>query len=244
MENWETIESREPFFLFLFFDSSHYSFFFPPAYKVFQPIPDYVDPEKISQENKEYIKEIRNRYLNALRYEDHLTEVLFRFFQEKGVLDRSYLLVTSDHGQEFYEYGDFGHNGNFSPAQVEVPFLLLGPRIVPGEVTFPTSALDVPLTLLLLNGWKGVEKFFPFSSPIYPQVPSHRPLFLADWDHYGFYLPPYVYRFPRTWQGRKEVFFYDTYYPVEDPEVIAKGEEIVLKKRKEILSAFPGWLAR
>ena len=33
------------------------------------------------------------------------------------------IIITSDHGQEFYEHGLYGHNSAFNYEQVKVPFI-------------------------------------------------------------------------------------------------------------------------
>ena len=36
-------------------------------------------------------------------------------------------VITADHGQEFYEHGNFGHNTSFNYEQVKVPFIVRWP---------------------------------------------------------------------------------------------------------------------
>ena len=51
-----------------------------------------------------------------------------------GVLDKTIVAVTSDHGEEFLEHGWVGHNSNVYSEQTHVPLILAGPGIPQGEV--------------------------------------------------------------------------------------------------------------
>lgn len=54
--------------------------------------------------------------------------------------DNTLVIVTSDHGEEFYDDGRVGHASRLSMQQVQVPLLVLGA----GEIISPRSHLDIP----------------------------------------------------------------------------------------------------
>ena len=61
--------------------------------------------------------------------------------------------VTSDHGEEFYEHGGWGHGQSLYGELLRVPFLLAGPGVPPGVlVDRPVQLVDIAPTLLELAG--------------------------------------------------------------------------------------------
>ena len=50
-----------------------------------------------------------------------------------GLDDRTVIAITSDHGEEFMEHTMLGHGRQFFSESVEVPLILLGPRIPAGQ---------------------------------------------------------------------------------------------------------------
>lgn len=62
-------------------------------------------------------------------------------------------LVTSDHGEEFFDHRGLGHGHTLYEEVVHVPFVLLAPGIFsPTEVAHPVSLLDVLPTFVELAG--------------------------------------------------------------------------------------------
>jgi arylsulfatase A-like enzyme len=78
---------------------------------------------------------------------------LFKELEKRGFLENAFVVVTSDHGEEFREHGVMMHGHTLYEPAVRVPLLLSGPGIEPGRHSAaPVSALDVAPTLLALLG--------------------------------------------------------------------------------------------
>jgi len=78
---------------------------------------------------------------------------LFDFMQSEGILDRNYVVLTSDHG-EIYERGVMGHTNEylFEPL-IRIPLVISSPgQASRVDVRVPTSSVDVMPTLLSLVG--------------------------------------------------------------------------------------------
>ena len=101
-------------------------------------------------------------YQHRKHYDEYLANVDAEFgklmdtFERFGILDNSYIIITSDHGESF-ERGEFGH-GTFlmyDPV-LHIPLLISAPgqkeRL---DVFSPTSSTDIVPTLLSLAG-KGI----------------------------------------------------------------------------------------
>ena len=78
---------------------------------------------------------------------------LVAFLHERGLLDESLLVVTSDHGEEFLEHGSVLHGQTHIQEVQRIPLLLRGPGLPRGmRVATPVSLVDVAPTILSLLG--------------------------------------------------------------------------------------------
>ena len=70
--------------------------------------------------------------------------------ERRKLLERTVVIVTSDHGMEFDESGQgfTGHGTAYSGVQIHTPFVLRWPGRSPGRVVRRTSHNDVAPTLL------------------------------------------------------------------------------------------------
>ncbi|MFT3893779.1 MAG: sulfatase-like hydrolase/transferase [Anaerolineales bacterium] len=78
---------------------------------------------------------------------------LFQYLQDSGLMDRSYIVVTADHG-ELNERGERGHFTSmlYEPL-VHVPLMILDPNATARkDIHTPTSAVDMLPTLANLAG--------------------------------------------------------------------------------------------
>jgi arylsulfatase A-like enzyme len=63
------------------------------------------------------------------------------------------IAVTSDHGEEFYEHGGWGHGQSLHEEQLDVPLLLVGPGVPEDrEISRSAQLIDVAPTLIDLAG--------------------------------------------------------------------------------------------
>jgi len=72
--------------------------------------------------------------------------------RERGLLDRTILVVLSDHGEEFYEHEGWTHGHSLHDELLRVPLVVHVPGAAPKRVTTPVRALDLFPTLLALAG--------------------------------------------------------------------------------------------
>lgn len=94
-----------------------------------------------------------DRYDQNLRYvDDHLAPLL----EEAGL--GATVVLFSDHGEEFWDHGGFEHGHTFYDELLRVPLIVRGPKVPAGRVSAPVSLLDVPETVLELEGLPGMEE--------------------------------------------------------------------------------------
>jgi arylsulfatase A-like enzyme len=118
-----------------------------------QPINKAVHP--LSQEKETYgsLKSTRILYDEYLASWDAELARLFEYFDQSGLREKSYILITSDHGQLF-ERGESGHMSSllYEPI-MHVPLIVSRPQDQTHiEVNIPTSSVDVLPTIAHLTG--------------------------------------------------------------------------------------------
>ncbi len=95
---------------------------------------------------------VRDQYLAEVASFDVAMRDLEEGLTARGILPHGILVVTADHGEEFYEHGNVGHGFNLFNTTLRVPLLLLAPGIAPDVVDDDVSLLDVAPSVLGLVG--------------------------------------------------------------------------------------------
>lgn len=141
-------KSGKPFFSFLFFDLPH-SFGLPAdKNKRFQPTWAYADYTKLSNDMDP--TPFWNMYRNCCYQDDLLLGRIFETLKKEGLMDNTIIILSGDHSQEFNEnhHNYWGHNGNFSKAQIGVPMIWHVPGTKPQKFMHRTTHYDVVPTLM------------------------------------------------------------------------------------------------
>jgi membrane-anchored protein YejM (alkaline phosphatase superfamily) len=132
-------DPSRPFFGFLFYNAAVANEppkDYPPAVPV---------PAKASVQGQ-----LHARYLTAVHFVDSLVGRVLDDLERHRLLDRTVLVITSDHGIEFDEngLGFDGHGTGFTASQLRTPLLIRWPGRPPGVVSRRTSHFDVAPTLV------------------------------------------------------------------------------------------------
>ena len=92
-------------------------------------------------------------YDAEIRYMDDGFGDLVERLKEHGLWENTLLVVTSDHGEEFFEHGVLGHGFSLYQPVVGVPLIFHGPGVAKGHrIQEPVQILDMPSTVLELAG--------------------------------------------------------------------------------------------
>jgi arylsulfatase A-like enzyme len=85
---------------------------------------------------------------------DDLVGGIWDEIRARGLADRTLLVITADHGDEFGEHGDYGHGHTVYQDITWVPLIFAGPQVAsPGRVVgTPIPLLDLMPTLLDVAG--------------------------------------------------------------------------------------------
>jgi len=98
-------------------------------------------------------------YDSSIAYMDDQLGRLFDTLRQRRVLDRTIVIVVSDHGEQFGEHGLVNHGNSLYMNTIHVPFLLRAPGGVPAGLTVdaPVPLSAVPATVLDLLGLDPAE---------------------------------------------------------------------------------------
>ncbi|SMR80380.1 MULTISPECIES: DUF3413 domain-containing protein [Stenotrophomonas] len=141
--------AQRPWFGFVFLDSTHAPYHMPTGYPpLATPMADAIDFLKFGPEH-DPTPEL-NRYHTSVHYADSLIGSLLDDLRAQGLAQNTIVLVTGDHAEEFNDLklNYWGHNGNFSNYQLQVPFVLHWPGQAGGRDARVSSHEDWVPTLM------------------------------------------------------------------------------------------------
>ena len=106
----------------------------------------------VSAEEEEGIQKSRDKYDAYIATVDEDFGRLFDFWEREGVLDRNYVVITSDHG-EIYERGVLGHTNEYLyEPLIRVPLIVSSPgQTARVDVHTPTNSVDLVPTLVAVS---------------------------------------------------------------------------------------------
>ena len=136
-------EAPTPFFAFVNLYDAHDPYVAPPGYDgAFGRTPGKQD-----------------LYDAGIRYMDGELRRVLATLAERGVLDQTLVIVTSDHGEQFGEHGLHNHGNSLYLAAVHVPLVvrLPGGTRAGERVGGPVSLTDVAATILDVAGLGGTK---------------------------------------------------------------------------------------
>jgi arylsulfatase A-like enzyme len=109
-----------------------------------------IDPA-IRIEDSVDVRFYRARYDACVRELDSTLGGFFAALRRTGHWDRTAVVVTADHGEEFYEHRHLGHNTSVLDAQVRIPLLMKIPDVRPARRTMVAQLMDLYPTLIRLG---------------------------------------------------------------------------------------------
>ena len=153
------------FFLFLHYYDPHWHYDPPAPYdRAFDPTyqgeatgiwwdfkelgADSIDPKDLHH--------IQALYDGEILYTDREVERLFQEMKRLGVFENALVVVTSDHGEEFLDHGQWEHQKTLYEEQLRIPLIIKFPNVLKGpngatgsrRVNGQVSLVDVAPTVL------------------------------------------------------------------------------------------------
>jgi arylsulfatase A-like enzyme len=110
--------------------------------------------------------ELIHLYDETVTHADSVLGEILDVIAQTVTMDRTIVIVTADHGEEFFEHGRFGHGKSLYDEVVHVPLVMAGPGLPAGATRDDAAMLiDIAPTLAKLVGitrgaqWTGRDLF-------------------------------------------------------------------------------------
>jgi len=161
---WIEDAGKSPLFLFLHYYDVHSDYASLPGYEseFLRPYEGIADGSTAQlaayREGKVSLSpadapNLIDRYDAGIRQMDAEIGRILDFLRERGFWERTLFVVTSDHGEEFFEHGGVLHGQTQYQEVLRVPLLVKGPGVPQGRrVRAPVSLVDVAPTVLTRAG--------------------------------------------------------------------------------------------
>jgi len=229
-EMLDFIRSRDParpFMTFMFFESPHARYYFPPECVIRTP---YLEDFNYATANLERDAPlIFNRYVNSCRHLDVQFGRVLKELEAGGLLDSTILIITGDHGEEFMEHGRWGHSSSYNEEQTVVPLVLWTPGRDPAVVERMTSHLDLPATLLKLLGVTNHPEDYSLGRDLLDGSPREYTI-MSDWSNMAYVDAEYKAVFPTSNAGARQ----RPYVTGADDIPLADERQFLQKRRERI----------
>ncbi|HZW30634.1 MAG TPA: sulfatase [Isosphaeraceae bacterium] len=152
-----------PFFVFLNYFDAHSPYLLPRgAVYRFGLTPRTADDLLVFEQWAEidklrlpphFLSLARDSYDNCVAYLDERLGELFDELERRGLLDRTLVIVTADHGEGLGEHGLFFHGESLYRTEIRVPLVIVPPSQDRSRVVSEVISLrDVPATVADLVG--------------------------------------------------------------------------------------------
>lgn len=100
-------------------------------------------------------------YDGGIYYNDQQIQILLDDLDERGVLENTIVIITSDHGELFGEHDLWEHHNSLYKPVIHVPLVIWYPETVLQGVRIPTavSIVSLPVTLMDMLGYDDQTEF-------------------------------------------------------------------------------------
>lgn len=196
----EKYSKQNPIFSFTFLDAPH-GYSSPDDYNPFNATDNEINYVTMSKDSAA-LENARKIYHNSVHYNDKLFGEMMAKLKEQKLYENSLIIYTSDHGQELYEYGNFGHNSSFSRAQTGTPLLIKLPKNLKEKLNISanintklSSHNDIVPTLLSLIGVTNPSTDYSNGQNLFDKNYHRDYVFNANWNNNAIITKEFTYVF-------------------------------------------------
>lgn len=166
-------KNKEPFFLWVHYLDPHGPYsppkeYIPDAYESSENSWNYLKSTTLSYDcgnlNKKNMSSILNLYDGEILYVDDKLGKVLDLIKERKIYDNSLIIISSDHGEEFWEHNGTGHGLTLYKEVLNIPLIVklpYGYNSNPTITTFnnPVQLTSIPRTILQILGINGYKAF-------------------------------------------------------------------------------------
>ncbi len=217
-----TRDKNTPFMSFLFFESPHARYYFPPECAIRK---NYLkDFNYATADIAKDIDLIHNRYINSCYHLDTQLARIIDYLEKEKLLDTTIVIITGDHGEEFMEHGRWGHNSAFVEQQVRTPMIICVPGMKPKQYTKMTSHLDISPTVMHLLGVENPSEDFSLGIDMLSDK-ERKYTIISDWDSLAYRDDKYKIVLPLKASALGNVITTANDEKVEDSSIVYSQEQ-------------------
>lgn len=152
-------DSERPYFAYLHFMDPHNPYRPPEAYRAIFPPGEgrhlYANGAPDPSFNHADLETITALYDAEIRFLDDGLRALSEELSNRGDLERTVIVITADHGEEFMDHGGLGHGKTVELEQLRIPIIAAGGPLAPAagkHIESPVRNLDLAPTLIDIAG--------------------------------------------------------------------------------------------
>ncbi|HDL64551.1 MAG TPA: hypothetical protein ENH12_04090, partial [Proteobacteria bacterium] len=164
--DWLEENSSGPFFLFVHMFDVHYDYNPPEPYdRKFDPdytgdidcklyitdaTADTIYPDMAPRD----LAHVIALYDGEIAYVDYHLGLIIEKLKELGIFEQTLIVITADHGDEFFEHGKKGHGNSLFDEVIKIPLIFHCPEVVDrgGEIDNQVGIIDIAPSILDLCG--------------------------------------------------------------------------------------------
>ena len=225
---------ENPYFSFIFLDAPH-AREFPEHFNKFDV--ENTDTNYLLVDKKSIAK-LKYAYMNAIYYDDYLLGKLLGYLKKSNSLKNTIIIITADHGEEFYEEGNFGHNSAFTEYQLKVPLVMYMPEKGHKEIEYITSHLDIVPTLMKELGVINKPSDYSLGKNMLRKT-GRKYIVACTWDSCAIYdrKTSLVFSF-ETYDSSFAELYNEDYQLVENQKMVNRKSERILPVAKDFAHFF------
>ncbi len=164
-------DPNRPFFAWFHYSDPHAPYRFHPDF----------NPLGRSHERLGPVERTRAKYDSEVAFTDHWIGRLLEALPQEN----TFIVFVADHGESLFDHDYLGHGRRLHQTSLHIPFVVIGPGIVPGRSRAPVCGLDVGPALLGIAGIAPASGMIGLD-PLRAIVPSDRVRFV---ETYGGAVP-------------------------------------------------------
>ena len=165
--DWLKENYKQDFFLWIHYMDVHGPHYAPKSYytkiNVKPPSPrELISLNKKLSRAEEFYKKglissqdvelLKATYDAEIRYVDDCIKILFNTLEKLGIKNKTAVIITGDHGEEFFEHGGYHSNLNLYDEMIRVPLIVYGPKIPKKQINRQVEQIDIAPTILGILG--------------------------------------------------------------------------------------------
>ncbi len=159
---WLQGKPKRPFFLYIHFMDVHGPYIPPYPYntlfkseKMRELTPqEYMKLRYLKVEGQMDLNFYINQYDGEIRYCDYHIGKIIQYLKSEDLFEKSIIIITSDHGEAFFEHGACDHGFTLYNEEIKVPLLMRLPESMDSEINIniKPQLIDIGVTILDIIG--------------------------------------------------------------------------------------------